>query len=276
MSEGIRGHPERGMSDYFREIAETPLLSTSEERKLALRIADGDAEARDHLIRANLLLVVCLARRFLDRGLGLEDLVAEGNLGLLRASESFDPAVGVRFSTYAAYWIKQSIRRHVLDRGTFVRLPAYMVTLLAKWKKASAALAGELGRVPTPAEVGLALGLSTKRVGIALEAIQADYLDRHREGTGGVEEIFRPEFLLTDSRCEAVADVLEREEVMSEILAGIDGLDERESTILRLRFGRGSEAPLTLMSVGEHLGLTRERVRQLEQKALVKVAAGVR
>jgi RNA polymerase primary sigma factor len=275
MSQEALGGSSQGMQAYLREIMEAPLLTPAEEGELALRIADGDAEARDYLIRANLRLVVCLARRFLHRGLGLEDLVAEGNLGLIRASESFDPAVGVRFSTYAAYWIKQSIRRHVIDRGKFVRLPAYVVTLLAKWKKASAELAVELGRVPTPGEVGQALGLSPKRLRIAHEAIQAEYLSRHREETGGEREGFLQEAFLADTRCENPGDMLDQEEELSAVLASVDRLEERDATILRLRYGLGSAEPSTLAAIGEQLGLTRERVRQLEQKALATVAAGM-
>jgi RNA polymerase primary sigma factor len=264
------------MRSYRREIAATPLLNSSEERDLAHRIAVGDAEARDHLIRANLRLVVYVAGEFLHRGLGFDDLVAEGNLGLIRASETFDPDLGVRFSTYASYWIKQSIRRHVIDRGRFVRLPNYVVTLLVKWKRASAELAGQLGREPSPGEVGRALGLSTSRLRIALEAIQANALGRHQEGMGGEKEDFPLEFFLADTQTANPEEVLVREEELSEILAGLDRLGDREATVLRLRYGLGSEEPLTLAAVGEQLGLTRERVRQLEQKALAVIAAGVR
>jgi RNA polymerase primary sigma factor len=264
-----------GMRPYFREIAATPLLTFAGERELALRIADGDAEARDQLVRANLRLVVCIAQRFLHRGLDLDDLVAEGNLGLIRATETFDPAVGVRFATYAALWIKQSISRHIRERGRFVRLPHYVVNLLAKWKRTSANLARQLGREPSHEEVGEALGLSPKKLRIACEAIQAEHLVRHREETSGEKEGLPPYFFLADPRNEAAVDVLSREEEVSAVLAGVDRLEERDATILRLRYGLGSVKPLTLKVIGEQLGLTRERVRQLEQKALATVGAAV-
>jgi RNA polymerase primary sigma factor len=263
------------MRAYLRDIAATPLLTFAEERELALRIANGDVEARDQLVRANLRLVVCLARGFLHRGLDLDDLVAEGNLGLIRATETYDPDVGVRFSTYARNWIKQSIRRHVIDRGKFVRLPNYVVTLLAKWKRTSAGLARQLGRVPSPEEIGRALGLPPKKLRIARDAIQAEYLARHREETSGEREDVLPDSFLADTRNEAAVDVLAREEQLSAVLAGVDRLKERDATILRLRYGLGSGEPLTLNAIGEQLGLTRERVRQLEQKALAEIAAAV-
>src|SRR5579883_2798630 len=137
---------------YLREINDTPLLSAQEERDLAQRIAAGDPYAREQMVKANLRLVVNIARGYLGKGLGLEDLIEEGNLGLLRAVEGFDGAMETRFSTYASYWIKQSIRRAVMNNGKPIRLPAYMVTLLAKWKRATSGLTERLGRAPTPEE----------------------------------------------------------------------------------------------------------------------------
>jgi RNA polymerase primary sigma factor len=275
MSEGDRRRRPRSMLAYLREVDATPLLTPAEERALALRIAEGDPEARDHLVRANLRLVVRIAADYRGRGLDLDDLVAQGNLGLIRATETFDPDFGARFSTYAAPWIKQSIRSHLIDRGRFVRLPSYAITLLTKWRRASEALADRLGREPGPEEIGHALGLSRRRLRIALETIEADHLARHQEAfeeEGGS----RPELIPADGRTEAPEDVLAREEERSALMAGVDRLGEREATILRLRFGLGSAEPLTLQAIGARLGLTRERVRQLERKALSAVAAGLR
>src|SRR5205823_13791069 len=147
------------LETYLREINETPLLSASEEKELARKIEDGDSEARDRMVRANLRLVVNIARGYTGKGLGLQDLIEEGNLGLLRAVEGFDAEMGTRFSTYASYWIKQSIKRALVNTAKTIRIPAYMVELLAKWRRASAKLQEEPGRTPAEEEVAKFMGL---------------------------------------------------------------------------------------------------------------------
>src|SRR5437588_4333807 len=171
------------LETYLREINETPLLGADEERELAYRIEDGDLAARDHLVRANLRLVVNIARSYTGKGLGLEDLIAEGNLGLVRAAEGFDPAMNTRFSTYASYWIKQSIKRLVINTAKTVPLPAYMVELLTKWRRASAKLQEELGRAPTQAEVAQVLNLPKKKLSIIKKAMRI-----HNGGPQGSRE----------------------------------------------------------------------------------------
>src|SRR5215471_1901642 len=166
---------------YLQDINSTPLLSADEERELAERVAAGDPYARDHMVKANLRLVVNIARGYLGKGLNLEDLIEEGNLGLMRAVEGFDGLMETRFSTYASYWIKQSIRRAVMNQGRPIRLPAYMVSLLSKWKRAQTVLAERLGRAPTPDEIGKALRLSKKKVGIVAKAIKVNNLTPHSE-----------------------------------------------------------------------------------------------
>src|SRR5579885_1362518 len=141
------------LETYLREINETPLLNADMEKELAYRIEKGDNEARDQMVRANLRLVVNIARSYTGKGLGLEDLIEEGNLGLLRAVEGFDPAMNTRFSTYASYWIKQSIKRAIINTAKTIRLPAYMEELLKKWRRASSQLQDELGRAPTQEEI---------------------------------------------------------------------------------------------------------------------------
>src|SRR3954471_21030891 len=141
------------LETYLREINETALLNAEEEKVLALRIEDGDSEARDRMVRANLRLVVNIARSYTGKGLALQDLIEEGNLGLLRAVEGFDPGMNTRFSTYASYWIKQSIKRALVNSAKTIRIPAYMVELLSKWRRATAQLNDALGRMPTPEEV---------------------------------------------------------------------------------------------------------------------------
>src|ERR1700687_196211 len=160
------------LETYLREINETALLSADEEKELAHKIEDGDSEARDRMVRANLRLVVNIARSYTGKGLGLQDLIEEGNLGLLRAVEGFDPSMNTRFSTYASYWIKQSIKRALINTAKTIRIPAYMVELLSKWRRATTRLSEELGRTPTPEEIGRVLGLPRKKLPIIKKAIR--------------------------------------------------------------------------------------------------------
>ena len=254
---------------YLQDINATPLLSAEQERELARGIAEGDPYAREHMVKANLRLVVNIARGYLGKGLPLEDLIEEGNLGLLRAVEGYDETLLTRFSTYASYWIKQSIRRSVMNNGKVIRLPAYMVSLLAKWKRATAILTDRLGRPPTNEEVGKALRLSKKKVGIVAKAIRVNNLTPHPEGEE--EDGFAINEVLTDDRVRPVADVLSENDDIDRIFRRIDQLDDREASVIRMRFGLEPHAPMTLREVGENLGLTRERVRQLETQALNKL-----
>src|SRR5580704_14022782 len=160
------------LETYLREINETALLNADEEKELARRIEIGDSEARDRMVRANLRLVVNIARSYTGKGLGLQDLIEEGNLGLLRAVEGFDPEMNTRFSTYASYWIKQSIKRALVNTAKTIRIPAYMVELLAKWRRATSKLQDELGRAPTHEEVAKTLGLPKKKLSIIKKAIR--------------------------------------------------------------------------------------------------------
>ncbi len=160
------------LETYLREINETPLLNADEEKQLAYRIEVGDSEARDRMVRANLRLVVNIARSYTGKGLGLQDLIEEGNLGLLRAVEGFDPTMNTRFSTYASYWIKQSIKRALVNTAKTIRIPAYMVELLAKWRRMSAKLQEELGRAPTQEEIARGLDLPKKKLAIIKKAIR--------------------------------------------------------------------------------------------------------
>src|SRR5664279_5943997 len=160
------------LETYLREINETSLLSADDEHQLAIAIGLGDTQARDRMVRANLRLVVNIARGYTGKGLSLQDLIEEGNLGLLRAVEGFDPAIGTRFSTYASYWIKQSIKRALINTGKTIRIPAYMVELLTKWRRATAKLDRELGRPPSQEEVAKELGLPKKKLSIVKTAIQ--------------------------------------------------------------------------------------------------------
>src|SRR5205807_7904976 len=160
------------LETYLREINETPLLNAEEEKQLAYRIEDGDNEARDRMVRANLRLVVNIARSYTGKGLGLQDLIEEGNLGLLRAVEGFDPSMNTRFRTYASYWIKQSIKRALVNTAKTIRIPSYMVELLIKWRRASNQLQEKLGRPPTHEEVAKSMSLPKKKLAIIKQVIR--------------------------------------------------------------------------------------------------------
>src|SRR5207302_2408118 len=160
------------LETYLREINETALLTANEEKELAYRIHEGETAARDRMVRANLRLVVNIARSYTGKGLPLQDLIEEGNLGLLRAVEGFDPTMNTRFSTYASYWIKQSIKRALINSAKTIRIPAYMVELLTKWRRATTKLVDELKRTPTPEEIAAELGIAKKKLKIVKKAIQ--------------------------------------------------------------------------------------------------------
>jgi RNA polymerase primary sigma factor len=248
---------------YLHEINDTPLLSAEEEAELAWRVReDSDAEARDHLARANLRLVVNIAREFVGRGLAIEDLIAEGNLGLLRSVDGFDPSMGTRFSTYACYWIRQSIRRAVINTARAIRLPAYAVDLMRKWRRASSELKEELGRPPVEEEVAGRIGLSTRKLNILRTALKIIGATSSPNGESGGLLPFLP------CQGDGPDARLNGEDNVRQVLRLVDQLNEREAMVLRLRFGLAGDEPMTLRAVGEKLGLTRERVRQLEVQAL--------
>jgi RNA polymerase primary sigma factor len=254
---------------YLHDINDTPLLSAREEQDLAGRVALGDPHARERMVRANLRLVVNIARGYLGKGLNLEDLIEEGNLGLMRAVEGFDGSMDTRFSTYASYWIKQSIRRAVMNNGKPIRLPAYMVSLLSKWRRATGVLTERLGRAPTHDEVGKALRLSKKKMGIVAKAIRVNNLTAHSEHSEddgpGLDDV------LTDDRNKGAETQLIEADDLDRIFERLTLLEDREAAVIRMRFGLDSYDPMTLREVGENLGLTRERVRQLENQAIQKL-----
>ena len=261
------------LETYLREINETALLTAAQERELAQRIGDGDIRARDQMVRANLRLVVNIARGYTGKGLGLQDLIEEGNLGLLRAVEGFDPAMGTRFSTYASYWIKQSIKRALINSAKTIRIPAYMVELLSKWRRANARLAEELGRTPTVEEIARVLGLPKKKLPIIKKAINiynsTPQTDQSEAGWSLGE-------MVMDERTKTPEDELLEHDVLRHVLHMMEHMDPREATVLRMRFGLDDLEPHTLKEIGEQLGLTRERVRQIETEALNKLSDGLK
>ncbi|MFN6206865.1 MAG: RNA polymerase sigma factor RpoD/SigA, partial [Planctomycetota bacterium] len=226
--------PQTPLEIYLREINETRLLTAQEEKDLATRIAQGDVEARDRMVRANLRLVVNIARGYTGKGLGLQDLIEEGNLGLLRAVEGYDPAVGTRFSTNASYWIKQSIKRALINCAKTIRIPAYMVELLSKWRRATLRLSEELGRNPNPEEIARLLGVAKRKLPIIKKAIQ---IYNSTPQTDQADAGWSLGEMVMDERMRSPDIEMLEHDVLKHIFEMMKTLDERETTVLQMRFG---------------------------------------
>ncbi len=250
---------------YLGEIRRNELLKPAEEATLAAAIARGDSAARTRMIQSNLRLVVRIARDYVNRGLSLDDLIGEGNLGLIRAAEEFDPAFGTRFSTYASYWIKQAIRHALTNTTATIRLPSHMVNLLTKWRRAERSLAREMGMAPTEEQVAVQLGLTDAQLELVRKAQLAGRLQLEsnfaEEGSGWTPDDAAAEAADPGAAVEADDDrrVLERR---------LARLEPRERMVVALRYGLEGQAPMTLKEVGRRLGVTREWVRKIELRAV--------
>ena len=257
-----------GIKIYLREIGQIALLTPAQEIELAARIKKGDKEARSLMIRANLRLVVKIAHDYANLGLPLLDLISEGNIGLMKAVERFDPAKGGKLSTYAAWWIKQSIKRALANQSKTIRLPVHLVDKISKMRRVSIQMSEELGREPTDEELAEEVGLSSvkvthlKTVAIRPASLDAPISDDDSTAFGeivGDEDALTPFELLRDKNLHAE---------MGDLLAV---LDDREKKIIFSRFGLDGGKPRTLEEVGKKFGVTRERIRQLQNIALSKL-----
>ena len=257
-----------GFQIYLREIGEYPLLTIQDEIKLARRIKRGDQEARTIMVRSNLRLVVKIARDYSNYGLPLLDLISEGNIGLMKAVERFDPKKGGKLSTYAAWWIKKSIKRALANQSKTIRLPVHLVDKIAKLRRVSTQMTEELGREPTDDELAEEVGMAASKVGaLKSAAIRPTSLDQplNDEDSTALGDIIGDEEALDPY------EVLRDKDLRGEVGDLLDVLDDRERKIINSRFGLDGQRTKTLEEVGVKFGVTRERIRQLQNIALHKL-----
>jgi RNA polymerase sigma factor (sigma-70 family) len=255
---------------YLREIGRLKLLSREEELALAARVRAGDEAAKERLVEANLRLVVQVARRYLNRGLPLSDLIEEGNIGLLRAVEKFEPQRGLRFSTYAVWWIRQAVARALANQARTIRLPVHVELMLGRYKREHQRLTQTLGRAPTAAELAQALGTSEDQVN-ELEELRLQPVSL--DAPVGEEDSRRLVDTIADESADP-AEVLTRLfQARADLAAVLDDLAPNERTVLRRRFGLDGEEPETLEAIGKRLDYSRERIRQIEAAGLRKLRA---
>ena len=257
-----------GVKLYLKQIGGKPLLSFDEEKELAKRVADGDEEAVNILVEHNLLLVVSIAKKYIGCGLSYLDLIQEGNLGLMKAAQKFDPKRGCRFSTHATWWVRQAISRALSDQARTIRIPANVAELIGKIKKISIPMTQKLGRAPTEKELAEELGMKLDVVQTAIDMSQTmasldTPIGEDDENTVGD--------MVEDTSTENPIAALIKEANLNIIESVFNTLTDKEANVLRMRFGIGVDKAQTLEEVGEHYGLTRERIRQIENKALRKM-----
>jgi RNA polymerase primary sigma factor len=253
---------------YLKEIGEIPLLTRADEQRLGKRIKKGDRAAREQMIRANLRLVVKIAQDYAGLGLPLLDLISEGNIGLMKGVERFDPNRGTKFSTYGAWWIKQAVRRALANQSKTIRLPVHLVDKLAKMRRIAVQLFDELGREPTDEELAKEIGVTAQRVAqlrrismrpTSLNAMVGDEADAELGD------------LIADETAVMPGRDLESRNLLKELRSVLHILDERERAILSLRFPLSDETPPTLEQIGKRFKVTRERIRQIQNVALKKL-----
>jgi RNA polymerase primary sigma factor len=259
---------ETGFQLYLREIAQIPLLTPEQEVKLAHQIKRGDQQAGAEMVRANLRLVVKIARDYANFGLPVLDLISEGNIGLMKAVERFDPKKGGKLSTYAAWWIKQSIMRALASQAKTIRLPVHLIDKIGKMRRVSSQMMEELGREPTDDELADEIGLSSSKVtALKSAALRPASLDQPIQDG----ESFQFGDIVGDEESDNPFETLRDKDMLEEVEELLHMLDDRERMIINSRFGLDGQEPKTLGVIGETFGVTRERIRQLQNVALLKL-----
>lgn len=265
-------YSEGSLASYMKDIGSIPLITVKEEKILGRRVQKGDAAAREKMIHANLRLVVKIAQDYSNYGLPLIDLISEGNIGLMKAVERFDPERGVKFSTYAAWWIKQGIKRALANQSKTIRLPVHLVDKLARMRRLSAQLTEELGREPTDEELADELDVPVRKIAqlhrVSMRPASLNHLIGDDESTELGD-------LIADEGADDPADLLTEDALKATVARFLPLLDERERKILEFRFPMDGSKPMTLEDVGKLMNVTRERIRQLQNQALKKIKAGI-
>ena len=268
ISEGLDAATDDSVKMYLKDIGTVSLLSPDEEKELARRMAEGDLGAKQRLSEANLRLVVSIAKRYVGRGMQFLDLIQEGNMGLLKAVEKFDYTKGFKFSTYATWWIRQSITRAIADQARTIRIPVHMVETINKTGRVSRMLLQKLGREPSPAEIAAEMGIPAEKVA-EIQKIAQDPVSL--ETPIGEEEDSHLSDFLEDDKAPSPSDRAEAKMLKEELLKVLDTLTPRENEVIRKRYGLDDSRPKTLEEVGREFNVTRERIRQIEAKALRKL-----
>ena len=260
------------LKDYLKEIDEASLLTWEEEFELGTQVVqENDPWARELLVRSNLRLVVNIAKKYAGRGISLGDLIEEGNLGLIKAVDYFDPDRGTRFSTYAAWWIKQGIKRALLENVQPVHVPTYMVTLINQWRHAAAEVEGRLGRKVEVDEMADLMHLPLRKAKVINRIVEVLSNVSESLSADDEDDSHALESTLEDESAGRPEDLLVEDEEKNKALRLLDELDLREADVLKLHYGLGGKRPLTLKEIGQQMGLTRERIRQIRRDALTRL-----
>jgi len=260
------------IKEYLKQIDEAPLLTVEQERELGRRVIEqNDPWAREQFVRSNLRLVVNIAKKFVGRGMSLGDLIEEGNLGLIRAVDYFDPLRGTRFSTYAAWWIKQSIKLALLNNVQPMHVPTYMVALINQWRHTAAELEVSLGRRPRAEEMAGIMNLPLKKARVIEQVVNMISTVKDTNGDDSLEDDLLLEAALHDKSAAQPEDNMVAREEQHKALRLLDTIDEREANVLKMHYGLDGKEPLGLKEIGKKLGLTRERIRQIQRQALTRL-----